>query len=217
MTFRSRPRRPPQGSRSGPPTWFVFLIGVALVFGVYYLWLGVQNYFQSGGLGIEESTQQAVIVASATAERIFEATAAATPRPTVTPIPECQDFVVTAPSAIVRETPTMRGAIVTSYSEGTVVCVLGRPEEGSEWYTIDTNEQSRRIELAYMHESIILAVNPTPTPSRTPTPSITPSPTLPPTITITPSPPPTATRVPGITNTPTPTASPTPTQSVQSA
>ena len=61
--------------------------------------------------------------------------------------------------------------------------MLGR-EDGSEWYSIDLNPSTRRIELAYMHESIIEAVNPTPTPSITPTPSNTVSP--PPTVTLTP-------------------------------
>jgi hypothetical protein len=190
---------------------------MALVFGLYYLWLGVQNYLRTGGLGVVEATQQAVVLASATAERIVIATAAVTPRPTITPIPECQDFVVTAENAIVREAPSSGGAIRTSFFEGTVVCVLGRADAESEWYVIDLNEQARRVELAYMHESVIRAVNPTPTPTRTVTPSPTLSPTPLPTITNTPSPRPTDTRSPGITDTPTPTVSPSPTLPVQSA
>ncbi len=214
--MRSRPRRLPQRERGGPPTWFVFVVGVALVFGLYYLWLGLQSYLRTGGLGVVEATEQAVIVASATAERILVATAAVTPRPTFTLIPECQDFVVTAENAIVREGPSPGAAIRTSFFEGTVVCVLGRASEESEWYVIDLNEQSRRVDPAYMHESVIRAVNPTLTPTRTLTPTQTLPPTPLPTITPTPSPRPTDTRIPGITDTPTPTVSPSPTLPIQS-
>jgi hypothetical protein len=213
--LRSRPKRLPQRERSGPPAWLVFLVGVALVFGSYYLWLGLQSYLRTGGLGVVEATEQAVIVASATAERILVATSAVTPRPTLTPIPECLDFVVTAENAIVREGPSPGAAIRTSYFEGAVVCVLGRASEDSEWYVIDMNEQSRRVDPAYMHESVIRALNPTLTPTRTLTPTLPPTPL--PTITATPSPRPTDTRIPGITDTPTPTVSPSPTLPVQSA
>jgi hypothetical protein len=195
----------------------VFLIGIALVFGIYYLWLGVQSYLRSGGLGIAESTQQAVIVSSATAERIIIATAAVTPRPTITPIPECQEFVVTAENAIVREGPSPGAAIRTSFFEGTRVCVLGRAAEESEWYIVDMNEQLRRIDPAYMHESVIEPVNPTPTPTRTLTPTLTAPPSPLPTITPTPSPRPTDTRIPGITDTPTPTLTLTATPLIQNA
>lgn len=217
--MRSHPKRPTQTRRSGPPVWLVFLIGVALVFGLYYLWLGLQSYLRTGGLGVVEATEQAVIVGTATAERILSITSASvdTPRPTATPIPECQDFVVTAENAIVREGPSPRAAIRSSFFEGTVVCVLGRAAEDSEWYIIDMNTQSRRVDPAYMHESVIRAVNPTPTPTLTLTPTQTLSPSPPPTITDTPSPRPTDTRIPGITDTPTPTVSPSPTLPVQNA
>jgi hypothetical protein len=195
----------------------VFVVGVALVFGLYYLWLGLQTYLRTGGLGVVEATDQAIVVASATAERIVIATSVVTPRPTITPIPECQEFIVTAPNGIVREGPNTGAAIKTSFFEGTVVCVLGRADANSEWYVIDLNDQARRVELAYMHESIINAVNPTQTPTRTLTPSPTVPPTPLPTVTSTPSPQPTDTRIPGITNTPTPTVSPSPTHPVQNA
>ncbi len=29
---------------SGPPAWIVFLAGVALIFGLYYVWLGVRDF-----------------------------------------------------------------------------------------------------------------------------------------------------------------------------
>lgn len=176
------------GSRSarrggGPPAWLIFLVAVALVFGAYYLIRGAQNFVATGGLGVDEATAQAQIVASATAGRV---TRMATQQgggiqllPTGTPLPECIDFRVIVPSAVVRNGPSASGAIVTGYPEGTVVCVISRASEGSEWYLIDQNPRTRRIEEAFMHEEVIEAVNPTPTPSNTltPLPSVTPAPT----------------------------------------
>jgi hypothetical protein len=96
-------------------------------------------------------------------------------RPTATPPPECQDFRVSVPAGIVREGPAQTATIITQLNQGTLVCVLGR-ETNSEWYTLDLNASTRRIDLAYMHESVIEAVNPTPTQSPTSPATRTPSP-----------------------------------------
>jgi hypothetical protein len=198
--------------QSKSPTWLVFIIAVALILGVYYLWQGFRTYLQSGGLGIMEATEQAQIGATATANRLqtlpqFESTRAAT----FTPIPECKQFVVNVPSAIVRESASTNAPIVTSWSQGTIVCMIDRAPTDGEWYVVDGNPETRRIEFAYMHESVVEAVNPTPTPSRTPTPlsTVTPLPTS--TITRTPSPVPTATVNPRSTATDTSTPTRTPT------
>jgi len=204
-----------RSSRQGPPPLLAFLLATALVFGIFYVLQGVQTFLRTGGLGVVESTQRAVEISSATAERVTRmATSASTLRPTATLVPPCTDFRVTALAGIVREGPSTEAAVSTQLREGTIVCVLGR-EDGSEWYSIDLNPSTRRIELAYMHESIIEAVNPTLTPSITPTPSdtVTPAPTVTltpvPTRTLTPTPLPTSTRDPRLTNTPVPTATPT--------
>ena len=213
MTVGKRPKR----SKDGPPSWFVFLLGVALVFGLYYLWVGLRDFVQTGGQGIAEATERSEIIHTATAEVAQNLQRPSlTPAPSRTPIPECQDFVVSVPNAIVRDQPTTNGAIVTSYFEGTHVCVIGREPE-SEWYLIDENPDTRRLNAAYMHESVIQAVNPTPTPSDTftPLPSVTPLPSLSPTPSVTPSP--TPTRDPSITDTPTPTFTPSITPVMQSA
>lgn len=135
-----------------------------------------------------EATERAVIIATATAVR-ERPTSAITPGPSSTPIPECQDFVVTASNARVREAPNTESNTVTSFSQGEIICVLGRDPD-SEWYTIDSDPSQFRMKLAYMHESVIQAVNPTPRPSRTPTPlpTVTPAPTDTPTATLLPSP-----------------------------
>jgi hypothetical protein len=203
-------KRSPARRSSGPPAWLVFLVGVALVFGLYYVWQGLQNFIRTGGMGVQEATERASIVTTATADRITRAEIGLedrTPRPSNTPVPECQDFVVDVPNAIVREAPNSAAAIITSYNAGTTLCVLSR-EGDSEWFVIDQTPGTRRLDLAYMHESVIRAVNPTPTPTITPTPlpTVTPAPTEPPTLTPSPRPTqPTPTRDPGITDTPEPT------------
>ncbi len=202
-------------SASGAPAWLVLVVAVAIVFGAYYLWVGVQNYLRTGGLGVVEATRQAELVVTATAARV-RSVPTRTPVASFTPVPPCQDFVVSVPSAIVRGQPTTRGQIVTSLSAGQTVCVLGR-EGSSEWYAIDQNPRTRRVELAYMHETVIQPLNPTATPSRTPTPlpTVTPLPTLTPTLS--PTPRPTDTPDPAATATPTPSPTPTATDAVQSA
>lgn len=176
----------------GPPGWLIILIAIALVFGGYYLMQGAQNFVRTGGLGVEEATARAQLVSTATAERVTRmATQPIEQRPSATPQPECQDFRVIVPNAVVRAQPGASSAIVTGLTQGTVVCVLGRAGV-PEWYLIDLNPATRRLDEAYMNEVVIEAVNPTPTAL----PTVTPAPTLPPTDT----PPPSAT----------PEASPTP-------
>jgi hypothetical protein len=211
--YRSRPVR--RRSSGSPPGWFVLLVAAALVFGLYYLWMGMQNFFITGGLGVVETTERAVIVNTATAERFARSGIGAvdsTPVPTRTPIPACQDFIVIVPNAIIREEPSTQGAILTQLGEGEPVCVLGRVSEESEWYIIDQEPNRRRLEPAYMHETVIRAVNPTATPSRTPTAlptgSVTPLPTVTDLPTATPTAPPASFVPPTITPIP-PTATPT--------
>jgi hypothetical protein len=208
-------RRPPnRRGGDGPPAWLVFLVGIALVFGVYYLWLGVQNFLRTGGGGVVESTERAQILATSTAAAILPTRTAIPP---ATVIPDCQDFVVTVASANVRKSPSQDAEVIKVFKENETVCVLGRPTPDSEWYTIDLLPESRRIQLAYMHESVIQAVHPTPTPSNTPTPLPTVTTTPSPTVTESPVPLPTKTRDPSMPDTSTPTFTPSPTPARQSA
>lgn len=171
------------GQRRGPPSWFVILLGTALVFGIYYMWLGIRN-FMASGLTVVESTRQAIEEVTATAERVLELeTYAPTPLPTQTSVPPCQDFAVAVASAIVRSQPTTRSSIVESLASGEEVCVIARHPQ-SEWYVIDSNPLTRRLEPVYMHQNIIRPLHPTPTPSKTLTPA--------PTVTAQPSPTPSA-------------------------
>ena len=187
MTLGRRPTN--QRGRDGLPAWLIFLVGIALVFGVYYVWLGIQSFLRSGGRGIIESTRNAAIISTATAA--FIESGIPTIRPTTTPFPPCEPFFVIVPNARVRAAPSDSGTILTSFFENDPVCVEGRAAPASEWYIIDWKPETRRVDIAYMHESVIAPKNPTPTPSRTLTSltSVTPAPTL------------TASRTPFITST----------------
>lgn len=166
------------GQRSGPPSWFVILLGIAIVFGLYYLWAGLRN-FMSTGVSVVESTQQVIERNTATAVRIREiAVNAPSPLPSFTPIPPCQDFAVGVREAIVRAEPSTSSRIAGVLKEGATVCVIAALPNTT-WYLIDDNPLTRRLDKVYMHRDIIYARNPTFTPTITPTP--------PPTDTTTPS------------------------------
>ena len=199
------------GGRSGPPSWFVILLGIAVVFGLYYLWFGLRN-FMSTGVTVVESTQQAIERHTATAVRIQEiAVNAPSPLPTFTPIPPCQEFAIGVREAIVREAPDTGSRIVGALKEGEIVCVIAALPN-SDWYLIDDNPLTRRIDKVYMHRDIIYALNPTATPTIT----FTPMPTNTATHTFTPRARPTealatATKPPRLPP-PKPTQSPSPTR-----
>ena len=219
MSLGRRPQSTSRRGRDGPPAWLIFLVGIALVFGGYYLWLGAQNFLRTGGKGVVEATERAVIITTATAESFIPTREPTSPF-TPTSVPECQPFIVNVPNARVRQSPSENSATVDSLFQNQEVCVLGRAAPDSEWYVIDQNPSTRRLELAYMHESVLEAVNPTPTPSRTPTPlptiTATPSLTLTP-VTPTLTPHPTDTPNPATPDTPTPTLTPSPTAPRQNA
>ncbi len=165
------------GQRSGPPSWFVILLGVAIVFGLYYLWFGLRNYM-STGLSVAESTQQAIVRNTATAVRILEFEVnAPTPLPSLTPIPPCQEFAVRVREAIVRSEPSTESRIVEALKEGATVCVIAALPN-TNWYLIDENPLTRRLDKVYMHRDIIYALNPTPSPTDTLTPTHTDTTTL---------------------------------------
>jgi hypothetical protein len=207
MTLGRRPTS--RRGRDGLPAWLIFLVGIALVFGIYYVWLGIQSFLRSGGRGILESTRSAAIVSTATAASME--TGIPTVKPTTTPFPPCIPFIVIVPNARVRAAPSDSGAVLTSFFMDDPVCVEGRSAPDSEWYIIDWKPQTRRVDIAYMHESVIEAKDPTPTPTNTqkPPPSVTPMPTL--TASHTPRVTATDTLEPTATDTPKPTVTRTPT------
>lgn len=195
--------------RSGPPPWLIFLVSIALVMGTYYLWLGTRTYLSTGGLGVEGATEQAAVLATTRAVVIqTEAEPTDTLFPTFTPIPPCQDWVVSVSSAIVRGAASTSGPIIATLNGGDPVCVIEQVQD-TDWYLVDADPRTRRIEEGYMRNDIIEPANPTPTATLT----ITPLPTITPiTPTETPTPPPTPTNDPDISPTPSHTPMPTVTQ-----
>ena len=200
---------------SGPPAWLVVLVAAMIVFGGYFIYAGVRNYMASGlqGAFLAQATRSAADTPSA-----FDLDVTATldlrftPAPSRTPVPDCQDFAVTVPEAIIRECASTNCAIKDVRHEGDVVCVLERDYVQAEWYIIDLDESRFFTDLAYMHESLMQAVNPTPTPTITPSPQPTGTPTAvdvpPPDASATPPPSGSEVRFPTITPTPTPTLTP---------
>ncbi len=190
MSVSKRPQY--RSRRSNPPPWLVFLLGVAAVFGVYYLTAGFQDFVESGGLGIREATQQAALIATATRERLatreaISATRLATVRPSPTDVPPCERFVVSVPIAIIRAAPDTSAQIVDQVPSGTDICVVARHSDTDaiDWLLIDYNPRTRRLDAAYIREDLVRAANPTPTPSMTftPLPTVTDTP-----ISLTPTP-----------------------------
>ena len=164
--------------RGFQPPWLIILVAVAMVFAAWYLWQGVQNYLRSGGLGVQEVTQQARQHASATVVQELTREVVLAPPPTRTPMPECQPFVVVVSEAIVRSSPSVDAGIVKALFEGDEVCVMFPAPSNPDWLLVDDEPRSRRIESVYMHRSLLRALQPTATPEDTPTPlsTITPDP-----------------------------------------
>ncbi len=213
MGFGNRPTtqstRPGRGRR-GPPAWLIFLLGVAFVMGAFYLWQGVNDFIQTEGRGILESRTLQAEVSTATAIQITlrAGDVRVTGLPTGTPIPECMDFIVIVERANIREEPQVQGQFIQTVDEGNTLCALSI---SGDWYLLDLNPNTRRIETGYIREDLVEAINPTPTPSNTftPAPTVTNLPTNTPSIT--PTPRPTNTVNPDVTNTPTPSPTATPT------
>lgn len=219
MRPKTHSKRPTPSGGGGTPTWLVFLLGVAVVFGVYYLWLGVRDFAAEGLDQIDQVTQQAAIVITSTQQQIeIQATQAQiTSLPTFTAIPDCQEFQVVVDRAIIRNAPSTAAGVLDSAEQGDILCVIQPDPRDTEWYLLDLNPDTRRINEGYIFGNLVEALNPTPTPTQTftPAPTVTPMPTLTPSTTPTPAP--TLTLDPNATPTPTPTDEPTPTMAVQSA
>jgi hypothetical protein len=181
---------------SGPPAWIVFLAGVALVFGLYYVWIGVRDFLANGPAPLN-ATQQAQQQLTAVFEQAANQSALPTARPTLTPMPTCQRYTVRVEEVNVRAGPDVSADFIEKRLQGTEICVMGL-EGDTTWFLIDMDPESRGIDAGYIRSDLLEAANPSPTPSLTVPPA--------PTITLTPSHTPTAT--PTITNTPSRTPRP---------
>lgn len=213
-------------SRSGPSPMLIAAVGALIVFGGYFVWTGFLSFLEDQGNITAPITRQAITTATAGSSDAGIIFPTAFIQATFTPMPTCQFFVVNVERAVYRECPQMDDRacpIVEVIPNGTELCSYGRVPNNPEWFVIDLNAGGVYRDLVYIHESVVAAKNPTPTPTitLTPRPTITPLPTLSPT----PSPSPAPTEPPTLTPTidparptltptpvtPTPTISPTPT------
>lgn len=167
---------------SSPPTWFIMLIGVAFVFGGFRLWQEVQFFFREGQFFLPTATLNSRITPTPAPNLII-----ATRFPSPTPLPECQEYIVTADSVNVRAQPSTIAQVLEIIAKDTVVCVLAK--EG-EWFFVDRDKRTRRLEAGYIYEPLLRSAIPTPTT----TPTVRPAPTI--TLTFTRTPTPTATATP---------------------
>lgn len=166
--------------RNSPPTWFVMLIGIALVFGGFRIWQELQNFFRGGGVPNAVATRQVRVTATRSPADIV-----ATRFPTMTDLPPCEMYLVDADSINVRSQPTVLATSLELLSRDTAVCVIARD---SEWFLIDRDTRTRRLEAGYIFAALLRSANPTPTRTPSPRPMATITLTFTPTATTTPSP-----------------------------
>ena len=164
----------------GPPFLLLLLAAFALVLGVFFLLQGLRSFSPGVNPASLSTTRQAQAELTEIASENVDRFATQTARPTTTPIPPCQEFTIRTTMANVRSAPDLEAEVLDRLPEGTTMCVIQTAASSSEWHLIDLNPNTRRIETAYMHHSVLRAVNPTPRPSATLTPiplaTITPRP-----------------------------------------
>lgn len=205
MTYRS----------SGPSPVLVVLLAALLVLGCYYTWRGVLSFLEDRGNITAPATREAVATATAQAESLRLPPTLYFPA-TFTPLPPCQTFRVRVERAVYRECPSTDNRqcpVREVVTYGTELCVYGRSPDNPEWYVVELNPGGAFRDTVFMHQSVLEAVNPTPTPTRTftplptvtPLPSATPGSTVRPTLADTPTPGALSATPPGPTTEPSPT------------
>lgn len=172
--------------RSGPSPLLIIAVGALLVFGGYFVWTGFLSFLEDQGDITAPITRQAITTGTAGSSGSGVIFPTAFLPSTFTPMPTCQPFIVNVERAVYRECPQMDDRscpIVEVVVSGTELCSYGRVPNNSEWFVIDLNAGGVYRELVYIHESVVAAKNPTPTPTitLTPRPTITSLPTLSPT------------------------------------
>lgn len=175
--------------RSGPSPVLIVIVGAFIVFGGYYVWTGFLRFLEDQGNITVQVTRQAISTATAGVRDTRPSFPTAFRPATFTPLPPCQMFVVNVDRAVYRECPQQDNRecpVIDIVTSGTEFCVYSRVPNNPEWYVIELNPGGAYRDLVYMHESVLEAKNPTPTPTQTftPRPTVSPLPTLSPTPTI---------------------------------
>ncbi len=169
---------PPRNRR--PPMLLLLLVAFTLVFAAFFSLQGLRNLSTGLDPASAAATQQAQREITAIAEQNRARFETQTARPTATAIPPCQEFTIRTAMANIRAEPDIDGERLDRLPEGTTICVIQAASANSEWHLIDRNPNTRRIEIGYMHQSVLRAANPTPRPTASATPitlaTITPRP-----------------------------------------
>ncbi len=179
----------------------VAVVGL-LVFGGYFVWTGFLSYLDDQGNITAQVTREAVASATARVAPSIQLPTLYMPA-TFTPLPPCQWFKVNVERAVYRECPSkdnQRCPIRDTVTYGTELCIYARSPDNPEWYVVELNPDGAYRDTVFIHESVVEAVDPTPTTTLSPTPH----PTATPAPTATPSPitVPDATDTPGAVETP---------------
>lgn len=145
------------------------LVAFTLVFATFFLLQGLRN--ASTGVDPQRSaaTQQAQWEFTEIAEQNRALYSTQTARPTATAIPPCQEFTIRTAMANIRAEPDIDAERLDRLPEGSAICVIQAASSTAEWYLIDRNPNTRRVEIGYMHQSVLRATNPTPRPTATAT------------------------------------------------
>jgi hypothetical protein len=190
----------------------IVAVGMLLVFGGYFVWSGFLNFLDDQGNIMADVTKTKQAFTTATAEAIQRSPTIYVPA-TFTPLPPCQTFIVSVTNAKLRECPSTNDQEcpfreIIPY--GTELCIYDRARDYPEWYVVELNPGGAFRDIVFIHESVVEAANPTPTPTLTvtPRPTISPTPSPTPQPTVIPSP--TDTLNPATPPTPTPTFTPSP-------
>ncbi|MBO9310595.1 MAG: hypothetical protein J7551_12515, partial [Chloroflexi bacterium] len=147
--------------------WQAAIIAALIVFGGYFLWRGALAFLSTAGDITAPATATAAATVTLRPTRTFEVPPMNLifgVRPTARP---CLEFYVTVMRARVRECPSERCETLAMPYRGNRICVYGRAEDAPEWYEVNLRPDDPIPHRAYMHQSVIAAVNPTPRPSAT--------------------------------------------------
>ncbi len=195
--------------RSGPSPIVIILVGALFVFGGYYVWTGFLTFLDDQGDITARATRNVLASATAAAAPDNILPTLFMPPSTFTPLPPCKWFTVSVENAVYRECPAQNNIdcpVREVIPYGTELCIYGRVPDNPEWYVVELNPEGAYRDAVFIHESVVEAIDPTPT--ATPTTAPLALPTVSPIPSDTPQPTATWTDIPDPNITPTPTQTP---------
>ena len=152
---------------SGPSPVLIVLIGALIVFGGY-VWTGMPRFFESrrhhraghAALPVDRSAPSGGLRA-ADGSGFCDAHAVA-----AVPVVRGAGSVCATGRAPARTTTSARRGEPGAGHAGAFTSAA----DNAEWYVVELNPEGAFRDIVYMHQSVIAAIDPTPTPTRTYTP-----------------------------------------------